>query len=323
MPRKVHLPPLPKISDLLRMYGVSAKKQLSQNFILDLNVTEKIASEADVFDCYVCEVGSGPGSLTRSVLYAGAKHIAAVEVDQRFIPALQMVADCSDGRMTVYNEDIMKFNIPQAFSKTEGVEWHKEYLPSVRLVGNLPFNVSIPLLLQWLQAIPRRAGPFSFGRVPMSLVFQKEVADNIVAKPGDPNSSRLSIMTQHLCDVKRKYRLPRTVFVPQPKVDAALLHIIPLKKPKIDAPFDVVEQVVKALFSMRRKYIRTSLKCLFPENEFLVNDLLGLANIDPTLRATQVDMDGVSRLCHVFIEITNTRNLDCLPLKVNRPIAVC
>lgn len=322
MSRKIHLPPLPKISDLLRLYGVSAKKQLSQNFILDLNVTEKIASEADVFDCYVCEVGSGPGSLTRSVLHAGAKHVAAVEVDRRFIPALEMVADCSQGRMTIYNEDIMKFNIPAAFPKTEAVEWQKEYLPSVRLVGNLPFNVSIPLLLQWLQAIPSRAGPFSFGRVPMTLVFQKEVADNIVAKPGNPNSSRLSVMTQHLCEVKRRYRLPRTVFVPQPKVDAALLHIIPLKRPKIDVPFDVVEQVVKALFSMRRKFIRTSLMCLFPDNEGLVHDLLGLANVDATLRATQVDMNGVGRLCQAFMEITETENLNRLPLEVNRPPSV-
>ena len=322
MSRKVVLPPLPKISDILRIYGVRAKKQLSQNFILDQNITDKIAGEADVYDCFVCEVGSGPGSLTRSVLHAGARHVAAVEIDRRFIPALEMLAECSEGKMTVYNEDIMRFNVPAAFPNVEGVEWNKDYLPSVRLVGNLPFNVSIPLLLQWLQAVSRRAGPFIYGRVPMSLVFQKEVADNIVAKPGHPNCSRLSVMTQHLCEVKRKYRLPRTVFVPEPKVDAALLHIIPLKEPKIDAPYEVVEQVVKALFSMRRKFIRSSLKCLFPSDEHLVNDMLSLADLDPTMRATQVEMSGVRRLCEAFLEITENMNLDRLPLKVNRPSPV-
>ncbi|CAB4011581.1 Dimethyladenosine transferase 1, mitochondrial, partial [Paramuricea clavata] len=148
---------------------------------------------------------------------------------------LEMLADCSEGKMKVYNEDIMKFNIPAAFPNVEGVEWKKDC-------------------------------PFTFGCVPMSLVFQKEVADNIVAEPGHPNCSRLSVMTHHLCEVKRAYRLPRTVFVPEPKVDAALLHIIPLQKPKIDAPFDVVEQVVKALFSMRRKFIRSSLNIFGKSN---------------------------------------------------------
>ncbi|XP_028411937.1 dimethyladenosine transferase 1, mitochondrial-like isoform X2 [Dendronephthya gigantea] len=322
MSKRVVLPPLPKVSDLLRIYGVRAKKQLSQNFILDQNITDKIAGEADVFDCFVCEVGSGPGSLTRSVLHAGARHVAAVEIDRRFIPALEMLADCSEGKIKVYNENIMKFNVPAAFSKVEGVEWEKDYLPSVRLVGNLPFNVSIPLLLQWLEAISHRAGPFTFGRVPMSLVFQKEVADNIVAKPGHPNCSRLSIMAQHLCEVKRNYRLPRTVFVPEPKVDAALLHLIPLKQPKIDAPYEIVEQVVKALFSLKRKFIRSSLKCLFPGDEHLVDDFLALADIDPTLRATDVDMAGANRLCGAFLEMTENMNLDRLPLKINRPSPV-
>ncbi|XP_046849387.1 trafficking protein particle complex subunit 10-like [Xenia sp. Carnegie-2017] len=260
MSKKIILPPLPKISDILRIYGVRAKKQLSQNFILDQNITDKIVSKADVYDCFVCEVGSGPGSLTRSVLHAGARQVAAVEIDQRFIPALELLADCSDGKMTVHNENIMKFNVCKAFPNAEGVEWEKDYLPSVRLVGNLPFNVSIPLLLQWLQAVSARIGPFTFGRVPMSLVFQKEVADNISAPPGHPNSSRLSAMTQHLCEVKRSYSLPRTVFVPEPKVDAVLLHVVPRKTPEIDAPYEVVEQVVKALFSKRRKFIRSSLR---------------------------------------------------------------
>ncbi|XP_065057743.1 dimethyladenosine transferase 1, mitochondrial-like [Rhopilema esculentum] len=317
--RGVRLPPMPRIADIIRLYGLTAKKQLSQNFILDLNVTEKIARKANLFDTYVCEVGSGPGSITRSILQEGVRHVAAVEIDQRFMPVLEQLADCADGYMSVHNEDIRKFNIAKALSKANAVPWESEELPGVRLVGNLPFSVSIPLLLQWLEAIPERKGPFTFGRVPMTLVFQKEVAENLAAIGATMLQSRLSVMTQNLCSVQRAMVMPRSMFVPEPKVDAWLVNIVPHKEAKIKAPFKIVEQVVKAVYQHRRKYIRTPLRLLFPEAEKLADDLTELSGVTATKRAHQLTMEDFDALCQTFLELCNKHGLSNFPLKVHRP----
>lgn len=321
-PIPLRLPPMPKIADILRIYGLSAKKQLSQNFILDLNVTDKIARVSDVFDCHVCEVGAGPGSLTRSLLHAGAKHVAAVEIDRRFMPSLEMLQSACKGRLTIHRADVMTFYIPEAFPDADVVRWESNDLPGVRMVGNLPFNVSIPLLLQWLEAIPQRAGPFAFGRTPMALVFQKEVADNIQSSPGNTECTRLSIMTQYLCEVKKKFSLPRTVFVPEPKVDASLLCFVPRVVPLLDAPFSIVEQVVKAIFSERRKTIRNSLRTLFPRKPELVDELMERTGIDSTLRPHQVDFKDYNKICKSFIELTKDYGLSHVPLRVRKPVPI-
>lgn len=320
-PRPLRLPPMPKVADLLRVYGLSAKKQLSQNFILDLNITDKIAKVADVFDCHVCEVGAGPGSLTRSLLHAGAKHVAAVEIDRRFLPSLEMLESASRGRLSIHHADIMNFYIPDALPKAVAVHWHTD-VPGVRMVGNLPFNVSIPLLLQWLEAIPQRAGPFTFGRTPMALVFQKEVAENIQAPPGDKECTRLSIMTQYLCEVNKKYLIPRKIFVPEPKVDAMLLHFVPRVTPLIEAPFVVVEQVVKAIFSERRKTIRNSLRTLFHTKPELSDELLERTGVDPTLRPNQVNFEDYEKICRSFLEVSREHDMPITPLRVRKPVAV-
>lgn len=321
-PLTLRLPPMPKIADILRIYGLSAKKQLSQNFILDLNVTDKIARVSDVFDCHVCEVGAGPGSLTRSLLRAGAKHVGAVEIDGRFLPSLEMLQSACKGRLSIHRADIMTFYIPEAFPNASVVRWESNDLPGVRMVGNLPFNVSIPLLLQWLEAIPMRAGPFAFGRTPMALVFQKEVADNIHSSPGSTECTRLSIMTQHLCEVKKKYSLPRKVFLPEPKVDASLLYFVPRAVPLIDAPFVIVEQVVKAIFSERRKTIRNSLRTLFPRKPELVDELMERTGIDSTLRPHQVDFKDYNKICQSFLELARDHELSVTPLRVRKPVAI-
>lgn len=321
-PVPLRLPPMPKVADLLRLYGLAAKKQLSQNFILDLNVTDKIAKVADVFDCHVCEVGAGPGSLTRSLLHAGSKHVAAVEIDRRFLPSLEMLESASRGRLSIHHADIMKFYIPDAFPKADMVKWESNDIPGVRMVGNLPFNVSIPLLLQWLEAIPQRAGPFTFGRTPMALVFQKEVADNIQAPPGDKECTRLSIMTQYLCEVNKTYLLPRKVFVPEPKVDAMLLRFVPRVTPLIDVPFVVVEQVVKANFSEKRKTIRNSLRNLFPGKPQLLEELLERTGVDSTVRPQEVGFEDYGKICQSFIEMTRDHDLSFTPLRVRKPVPI-
>lgn len=274
-----------------------------------------------MFDCHVCEVGAGPGSLTRSLLHAGAKHVAAVEIDRRFLPSLEMLESASRGRLSIHHADIMKFYIPDALPKADAVHWHTE-VPGVRMVGNLPFNVSIPLLLQWLEAIPQRAGPFTFGRTPMALVFQKEVAENIQAPPGDKECTRLSIMTQYLCEVNKKYLIPRKIFVPEPKVDAMLLHFVPRVTPLIEAPFVVVEQVVKAIFSERRKTIRNSLRTLFHTKPELSDELIERTGVDPTLRPNQVNFEDYEKICRSFLEVSREHDMPITPLRVRKPIAV-
>ncbi|XP_002161204.1 dimethyladenosine transferase 1, mitochondrial isoform X1 [Hydra vulgaris] len=317
--KQLRLPPMPRISDLMRLYGLRAKKQLSQNFILDLNVTDKIARKADVFDCNVIEVGSGPGSLSRSLLNAGLRHLYAVEIDKRFLPSLELLQDASDGHMSIYHADILKFDMVKPLKNVISAEWESDDLPNIRLVGNLPFSVSIPLFLQWLEALSTRSGVFSFGRIPMTLVFQKEVGQNMVAEALNYDRSRLAIMAQNYCHVSRAMEISSSVFVPEPKVDAWLMHFIPLKKPAIDAPFNVVEQVVKAIFSKRRKIIKTPLRRLFPENERLADELLDRIKLDTNLRPHQLELHDFNLITKEFMKICNENDYSLTPLPVNKP----
>eukprot|EP01133_Synstelium_polycarpum_P003519 gene3519-4022_t len=201
------LPVMPKIQDLIRMYGLSAKQQLSQNFLLDLNVTDKICKLAGGFqDCTVIEVGAGPGGLTRSLLTSGAKKVIAVEMDKRFIPALRMLEEASEGRLSVVMGDMMEVDEQKILEQfgAERVDWTDK--SKVKIIGNLPFNVGTHLMLKWVRQIKPREGLFHFGRVPMILMFQKELAD------GQQNT------------------VPGKVFVPPPKVDASVVYIEPMVK---------------------------------------------------------------------------------------------
>ncbi|XP_015775353.1 PREDICTED: mitochondrial dimethyladenosine transferase 1-like [Acropora digitifera] len=333
-PLPLRLPPMPKIADILRIYGLSAKKQLSQNFILDLNVTDKIARVSDVFDCHVCEVGAGPGSLTRSLLRAGAKHVGAVEIDGRFLPSLEMLQSACKGRLSIHRADIMTFYIPEAFPNASVVRWESNDLPGVRMVGNLPFNVSIPLLLQWLEAIPMRAGPFAFGRTPMALVFQKEVADNIRSSPGSTECTRLSIMTQHLCEVKKKYSLPRKVFLPEPKVNTETEFVRLSGYGRFSFCDAVVDEEVKhenvafnegfstnmLIFSL--PFYSLFRRTLFPRKPELVDELMERTGIDSTLRPHQVDFKDYNKICQSFLELARDHELSVTPLRVRKPVAI-
>ena len=319
--KTLRLPPLAKVSDLLRLYGLQAKKQLSQNFILDLNVTDKMVRKMDVFDCHVVEVGSGLGSLTRSLLNGGVRHVHGVEVDERFIPSLEMVADAAHGHLTIHHRDILHFDFSRLMDDVLSKEWDNDELPNLRLVGNLPFNVSIPLLLQWLYALTNQCTPFSCGRVPMSLVFQREVADGILACERSTLRSRLSVMTQYCCEVKPAMQLNSSVFTPRPKVDATLVNFIPRKKPLIDAPHFVVEQVVKAAFAHKRKFVRTPLQYLFPgeQSKDYAIELLNRAQVDGDLRAHQLSLEHFNALCQAFMEMCAAYQLVSDPLPVNQP----
>jgi len=193
------LPPLPAIRDILKIYQLNAIKRLSQNFLMDQNLCDKIIRKAgNLAGTHVLEVGPGPGALTRSILKQIPKRIVVVEKDTRFKPNLDMLADsfhAINGEMDIIYNDIMKTNVESLFPTEEKKMWH-EKSPDIHIIGNLPFSISTPLIIKWLHAIAERRGAWAFGRTRMTLTFQKEVAERLVAQPSDKQRCRLSVMAQ-------------------------------------------------------------------------------------------------------------------------------
>ncbi|XP_027625606.1 dimethyladenosine transferase 1, mitochondrial isoform X3 [Tupaia chinensis] len=237
------LPPLPTIREIIKLFRLQAVKQLSQNFLLDLRLTDKIVRKAgDLTNAYVYEVGPGPGGITRSILNANVAKLLVVEKDTRFIPGLQMLSDAAPGKLRIVHGDVLTFKIEKAFPANLKRPWEDvtyqdtlrscmvlivflscvtslEYIepPSVHIIGNLPFSVSTPLIIKWLENISCRNGPFTYGRTQMTLTFQKEVAERLTASTGSKQRSRLSVMAQYLCGVQHVFTIPGRAFVPKPQ----------------------------------------------------------------------------------------------------------
>jgi dimethyladenosine transferase 1 len=296
------IPPLPTIADILRMYNIRAKKQLSQNFIMDPRLLKRIAEKCGNLEGkYVVEVGPGPGGITRAILGLGAWRCAVVEKDPRFMSSLNHLNLNSGNRLDIHLGDVLSFNMENLFPDGLRVGWEAE-VPDIRVVGNLPFNVSTPLIIKWLRAMSTKSNIFSYGRVPLVLTFQHEVAHRIIAAPGDPERCRLSVVCQNWARVNYEFMIPAGAFTPAPKVEVGLVSFNPLSKPYIDLPFPLVNTVVSALFSGKRKNLANTAKYLFPrklEND-LGPELLGLANISPTTSAIYLGMDDFNRLCHAY-----------------------
>ncbi|XP_034964569.1 dimethyladenosine transferase 1, mitochondrial isoform X1 [Zootoca vivipara] len=297
------LPPLPTIGEIIKLFKLRAEKQLSQNFLLDLRLTDKIVRKAgSLKDAHVCEVGPGPGGITRSILNAGVAEVLLIEKDQRFIPGLQMLSDAAPGKVRIVHGDILTYNkLGKAFPEQLMKNWEDDP-PDIHIIGNLPFSVSTPLIIKWLENISKRDGPFRYGRTQMTLTFQKEVGERLTASTGARQRSRLSIMSQYLCTVHNCFTIPGRAFVPKPEVDVTVVHFTPLVQPKIEQPFKLVEKVVRTVFQFRRKYCHQSVRVLFPEAERLekAEQLLKLADVDPTLRPTQLSMFHFKSLCDVY-----------------------
>uniref|UniRef100_A0A8D2DIH4 rRNA adenine N(6)-methyltransferase n=1 Tax=Sciurus vulgaris TaxID=55149 RepID=A0A8D2DIH4_SCIVU len=296
------LPPLPTLRELIKLFRLQAAKQLSQNFLLDLRLTDKIVRKAgNLTNAYVYEVGPGPGGITRSILNANVAELLVVEKDTRFIPGLQMLSDAAPGKLRIVHGDVLTFKIEKAFPENLKRRWEDDP-PNVHIIGNLPFNVSTPLIIKWLESVSCRDGPFTYGRTQMTLTFQKEVAERLVATKGSKQRSRLSIMAQYLCSVEHIFTIPGQAFVPKPEVDVGVVRFTPLVHPKIDQPFKLVEKVVQNAFQFRRKYCHRGLGMLFPAAQRLESTgrLLRLADIDPTLRPTQLSVLHFKNLCDVY-----------------------
>lgn len=267
---------LPPLREVIATHGLTAKKALGQNFLLDLNLTAKIARAAgDLSACDVLEVGPGPGGLTRGLLAEGARRVVAIEKDARCLPALAQIADAYPGRLEVLNADAL------------ALDWTAHLAPPIKVVANLPYNVGTELLVRWLT--PPTWPPLWSS---LTLMFQREVAERIVATPGSKAYGRLAILAQWRTEARIALTLPPEAFTPAPKVRSAVVHITALPAPRFPADPAVLERVVAKAFNQRRKMLRAALKGLAPD----IEDRIVAAGLSPTDRAEQVPIEGFCAL---------------------------
>ncbi|WP_027237344.1 16S rRNA (adenine(1518)-N(6)/adenine(1519)-N(6))-dimethyltransferase RsmA [Leisingera caerulea] len=267
---------LPPLREVIATHQLSARKSLGQNFLLDLNLTAKIARQAgDLTGCDVLEIGPGPGGLTRGLLAEGARRVLAVEKDTRCLPALQEIADAYPGRFEVINGDALE------------IDPLEHLTPPIRIAANLPYNVGTELLVRWLT--PKEWPPFWQS---LTLMFQREVAERIVAQPGSKAYGRLAILAQWRADARIVLSLPPGAFTPPPKVSSAVVHLDALPEPRFPADATILSRVVAAAFNQRRKMLRASLKGISPDIEAHLN----AAGIPPTERAEQVSLEAFCAL---------------------------
>ena len=267
---------LPPLRDVINAHGLSARKSLGQNFLLDLNLTAKIARMAgELSGADVLEVGPGPGGLTRGLLAEGARKVVAIEKDPRCIAALDEIAAAYPGRLDVITGDALNID-PRA-----------HLAPPIKIAANLPYNVGTELLVRWLT--PPAWPPFWDS---LTLMFQREVAQRIVAQPGSKAYGRLAILAQWRTEARIVMDLPPQAFTPAPKVHSAVVHLTALEHPKHPADAAVLSRVVAAAFNQRRKMLRAALKGIAPD----IEDRLIAAGITPTQRAEEIPLEGFCAL---------------------------
>lgn len=275
---------LPPLRDVINRFGLRADKKFGQNFILDLNVTRRIARHAgDVTACDVIEVGPGPGGLTRGLLMEGARKVHVIEADGRFIPALEEIAAAYPHRLNIIEGDALKIK-PQTLADGP-----------YRIVSNLPYNIGTALLTGWLDD-GWSDGVWQPSFLSMTLMFQKEVAQRISAQAGDKHYGRLAVLANWLCQTELAFEVDRQVFVPPPKVTSAIAHLVPRGRPMAEADADMLAKLTAAAFGQRRKMLRASLKQICSDP----SALLAGAGIDETARAEVLTIDDFCRLARLL-----------------------
>ena len=277
---------LPPLREVIDRYGLAPRKALGQNFLLDLNITAKIARAAGTLAGHaVLEIGPGPGGLTRALLAAGAEHVVAIERDERCIAALAEISARYPGRLTIVEGDALSLDHAALMSE------HAPHLPR-KIVANLPYNVATPLLTRWLHSGREDWPPSWTG---MTLMFQREVAERIVARSGDDAYGRLGVLTGWRARTEIAFDLSPQVFTPPPKVTSSVVLFEPIAEP-LEADAKAMERVTREAFGKRRKMLRQSLKALGGV------DLIQRAGLTPTARAEEIDVAGFTALARALAE---------------------
>jgi len=272
---------------VIRRHGLSARKSLGQNFLLDLNLTTRIARVAEPLDgTTIVEVGPGPGGLTRALLSLGAKRVIAIERDKRALSALEEIAARYPGRLEIVSGDALAIDIPAHLASKTG-----------RVVANLPYNIATALLIDWLTVEP---WPPWYDM--LVLMFQREVAERIVAKVGDEAYGRLAVLAAWRCEARIMFDVAPSAFVPPPKVTSSVVCLVPRATP-LACDANTLQRVTEAAFGQRRKMLRQSLKSLGVD----AGVLLAEAGIEPTARAEEIPVEGFVALARVFFAQTRIR----------------
>ena len=272
-------PQLAKISTIIAKYSIIAKKKLSQNFILDEQLTDKIVGAMGEINTYdILEIGPGPGALTRSLLKLGARRVIAIEKDAQFIKPLEEISKVYPGKLEVLNNDILSFEAQQFLN------------PPVKIVSNLPYNIGTQILINLITT--NSWPPFWES---LTFMFQKEVAERIVSKPNTKSYGRLSIMSQWRSTVELLFEVNANAFLPAPKINSAVVQFTPMDKPLFPADKKVLESLVKKSFGQRRKMIRQSLKRSHED----IKDILFKAEIDSTARPEELSIKQFCNLAKI------------------------
>ena len=273
---------LPPLRQLVESMNMRARKSLGQNFLFDLNLTRRIARSAGTLSGTTIEVGPGPGGLTRALLLEGATHIIAIEKDRRAANILAELSCAAGDRLNLVEADAMNSKI-----------WEMGAVPR-RIIANLPYNIATTLLISWLT----HATAFES----MTLMFQREVAERITARPGNTAYGRLSVLTGWLADSEILFDVPASAFVPAPKVTSSIVQIVPLQAPRFACSQTALESITRIAFGQRRKMLRSSLKKIGGEQ------LLQAARIDPRKSPQEINIEEFCRLASLYDAEENHSN---------------
>jgi 16S rRNA (adenine1518-N6/adenine1519-N6)-dimethyltransferase len=275
---------LPPLKDVIASFGLAARRSLGQHFLLDPKITARIAASAgDLGSKTVLEIGPGPGGLTRALLVAGANPLIAIERDQRCVEALQDVVAASGGHLKIVADDAL------AVDETALIDVHGGTTPCL-IVANLPYNIATVLILKWL------ARPELFADI--VVMVQKEVAQRLAAPVRSDAYGRLSVMTQWRARISMLFDLAPGAFSPPPKVTSTVVRITPRSEPATPADPKAMETVVRAAFGQRRKMLRAALRTLTKDSIALLEK----AEIDPTMRAEELDIEAFGRLARAYVK---------------------
>ena len=275
---------LPPLRDVIATHNLRAQRKFGQNFILDLNLTQRIArAGGDLSECTVIEIGPGPGGLTRGLLMSGAHKVIVIEADARFLPALEDIKAVYPDKLEIVQGDALQIS-PDSLTAEP-----------YRIISNLPYNIATPLFTGWLEN-SWQGGEWAPRFLSMTCMFQKEVAQRIAAAPGTDNYGRLSVLAGWLTQARILFDVDRQVFVPPPNVTSSIVHVEPRADPLARADPQTLSQVTAAAFGQRRKMLRASLKKICPSP----SDILAAADIAETKRAEQLEIEEFCTLARLI-----------------------